>query len=252
MGHINIRSLLGKLEDLICIIDKGKLCVLCVSETWLNPFVSSNMIEIAGYDLFRHDRTMDSGKMTGGGVCIYVHKKYNTISREDLNACMPDVEICWILLMLKDTRPTAIGYVYRPPDGNVDNALDIIEANVLTVRSEGSCDIVLLGDYNIDVLKPQSVPAGKYSDFMKRLSMSSLIRCPTYFQGAYKSSIDDILVSNTDYYCASGTVHTGDTDHALIYCTRKKAKLPSMPSYIYGRTFRKFNPINFQRDCIFC
>ena len=232
LGHINIRSLFGKLEDIINIIDKGNLCVLCMSETWLNPSVASSMIEIANYDLYRHDRTRDSGKLTGGGVCIYVHNKYNTTSREDLNMCNPDIEICWMILMLEDTRPTAIGCVYRPPSGNLEAALDIIESHVLTIRSEGLCDIVILGDYNIDVLKPRSPPARKLSDCMKRLTLFSLIKVPTYFQGNYKSSIDDILVSNLDYYCVSGTVQTGNTDHALIYCTRKKAKIQSEPSYI--------------------
>ena len=184
-------------------------------------------------------------------MCIYVHNKCNTTSREDLNECTPDIEICWMILMLKDTRPTAIGCVYRPPSGNIENALDIIESHVLTIRSEGLCDIVLLGDYNIDTMKSRSLPARKMSDCMKRLSLSSLVKCPTYFQGNYKSSIDDILVSNTEYYNVSGIVHSGDTDHALIFCTRKKAKLVSEPSYIYGRTFRKFNPLHFQRDCIF-
>ncbi len=44
---------------------------------------------------------------------------------------------------------------------------------------------------------------------------------------------------------------TGDTDHLLIYTARKKLKLKPETCFIYGRTFSKFDPILFQRDCIF-
>ncbi len=71
------------------------------------------------------------------------------------------------------------------------------------------------------------------------------------FQHNYHSSLDDILVSNPEYYNISGTVNTGDTDHSLIFTTRKKEKIHSEPCYFYGRTFTRFNPLIFQRDCIF-
>ena len=110
-AHINIRSLFGKLEDIVQITKQGNTCILGISETWLNSSVPNSMINIPNYDLYRHDRTSDSGKRTGGGVCFYTHTRYNIIDRDDLSVCNPDIEIIWIQLALKDTRPTYVACV---------------------------------------------------------------------------------------------------------------------------------------------
>ena len=81
--------------------------------------------------------------------------------------------------------------------------------------------------------------------------MTDLINTPTYFQGNYSSSLDDIIVTNKEYHHSHGTIGTCDSNHVLVYTTRKKAKIFSEPAYIHGRTFTKFNPILFQCDCIF-
>ena len=251
IAHINIRSLFGKLEDISRILTVGNICILGISETWLNGSVPNSMINIPQYDIYRHDRTRNSGKLTGGGVCIYAHTKYNIIAREDLSACTPDIEVIWVQLALKDTKPTYIGCVYRSPSGNLEAALEFLEDQVLEIKSKGTCDLVLLGDYNVNSLKSRSIEHRKLTDFCKRHCLNQLIKTPTYFQNAYNSSIDDILVSNKDYYYQYGTVATGTTDHLLIYTARKKLKVQPETCYIYGRTFSKFDPIMFQRDCIF-
>ncbi len=151
----------------------------------------------------------------------------------------------------KDTRPTYIGCVYRPLSGNIDSALEFLEDQILDIRAKGICDLVLLGDYNINSLKPRSVEHRKLADFCKRQCLSQLIKTPTYHMNNYSSSIDDILVTNQEYYYQYGTVATGDTDHLLICTARKKLKLQAVTCFIYGRTFSKFDPILFQRDCIF-
>ena len=250
LAHINIRSLFRKLEDIIRILTDGDVCVLGISETWLNRSVPDSMIGIGNYDVYRSDRSAASGKSTGGGVCLYVHTKYNTTARDDITVCMQDIEIIWIRLSLKDTRPTYIACVYRPPSGNLEAAFSIVEEHVSLLRSSGNCDIILLGDFNIDTLKPRSPETRKYIEFNKRLLMTPVIKQPTYYNSNYRSSIDDIIVSNTDYYSTNGTVCTGDTDHLLVYTTRKKTKVPSEPCHIFGRTFSKFNAMLFQRDCI--
>ncbi len=252
LGHINIRSLFGKLEDIIRILDLGSLCILGISETWLNTSVSDQMINIPGYDLYRGDRTANSGKTTGGGVCFYIKSRYNIVEHADMTLCSPNLEIIWVQLLLKDTRPTFIACTYRPPSGCIDMGLDIIEEQILDLRTKYNvCDIIVIGDYNIDTLKCRSSDSKKLVEFRNRMSPKSLIKEPTYFQRGYHSSLDDILVSNPDYYNIAGTVNTGDTDHALLFTTRKKKKVSSEPCYFYERTYTRFDPLLFQRDCIF-
>ena len=218
-AHINIRSLYRKLEDIIRVVTIGEICVLGISKTWLNKSVPDHMINIDNYELFRNDRNSNSGKSTGGGFCLYVHTKYNTTHRDDISVCTPHIETVWIRLSLKDMRPMFIACVYRPPSGTLDCALDVLEEHITLLRSEHTCDILIMGDINVDSLKPWSLDCRKLSDFNKRTLMTPLINEPTYYQGDYRSSIDNILVSNTEYYHIHGTVGTCDTVHLLIYTT---------------------------------
>ena len=172
--------------------------------------------------------------------------------KDDLCVCTPNIEVIWIQLILKDTRPTFIACIYQPPSGDLESALDTLEDHVLCLKSRHhACDIVIMGDYNVDSLKPRTADSKKLTEFRNKLSLKSLIKQPTYYQNGYHSSLDDILISNPDYYNVSGTIETGDTDHSLIFTTRKKKKIHSEPCYFYGRTYTRFNPLLFQRDCIF-
>ena len=71
VGHINIRSIYRKLEEIVRILAVGDLDVLCITESWLNRYVSDAMISISGYNIVRADRTAESGKASAGGIVIY-------------------------------------------------------------------------------------------------------------------------------------------------------------------------------------
>lgn len=47
-------------------------CASFFTETWLNHNIPDAAIELVGRTVFRADRTADSGKGKGGGVCIYM------------------------------------------------------------------------------------------------------------------------------------------------------------------------------------
>ena len=55
-----------------------------------------NNIQLAGYTLYRQDRTAASGKTRGGGLCIFVNNSWCTISKEVSRFCSPEVENCMI------------------------------------------------------------------------------------------------------------------------------------------------------------
>ena len=54
--------------------------------------VMTNNIQLAGYTLYRQDRTAASGKTKGGGLFIFVNKSRCTISKEVSRFCSPEVE----------------------------------------------------------------------------------------------------------------------------------------------------------------
>ena len=124
IGHLNIRSLNRKLEEVVRILALGDLEILCISESWLNKSVPDHMIAVNGYNLHRWDRNSDSGKATGGGLLVYYKNHLNVSAISTLNVCTPNLETLWVKLQLKQARPQYIGVVYRPPDGDPDEALE--------------------------------------------------------------------------------------------------------------------------------
>ena len=68
-GHLNVRSLLQKLPQIEILLSGSNLDFLGISETWLNASVSSDILKIEEYDVFRKDR--QDGRR-GGGVLLYM------------------------------------------------------------------------------------------------------------------------------------------------------------------------------------
>jgi hypothetical protein len=49
-------------------------------------------MQLAGYTLYRQDRTAASGKTRGGGLCIFLNNSWCMISKEVSSYCLPEVE----------------------------------------------------------------------------------------------------------------------------------------------------------------
>ena len=69
ISHLNIRSLIGKLDNLKLLMKNStkNVDILTLSETWLNNNIDDSEVNIPGYSIVRRDR---QGAM-GGGVAIY-------------------------------------------------------------------------------------------------------------------------------------------------------------------------------------
>ena len=93
----NVQSLDNKLDELKARLsyqrDIKNCNILCFTESWLND--DMNNIQLAGYTLYRQDRTAASGK-TSGGLCIFVINSWCTISKEVSRFCPSEVEYLMI------------------------------------------------------------------------------------------------------------------------------------------------------------
>ena len=66
--HLNIRSLLPKIDQLRQILVEAKIDIITLSETWLKPEIDTQLVEIDGYTCYRLDRNKGTtGKKRGGG-----------------------------------------------------------------------------------------------------------------------------------------------------------------------------------------
>ncbi len=236
----NIRSLSSKVDDITVLLRKSQLDVLALQETFLDENTDNLFVHIDKYSCHRLDRDRLNCKQSGGGLVMYTHNKYEFEMVEEWSLSTKHLEIMWVKMCLKDTRPSYIANAYRPPDGDLNEALKIVDDQLTEIQSLGLADVVILGDINIDLLTTSN-KSRHLKQTMSNNLMTQQISVPTRITNTSRSLIDHIWVSNIDFYCICGAFDMGLSDHHLVYITRKRAKLKQSPSYFMGRSYRSFD-----------
>lgn len=177
IAHLNIRSCLPKIDSLRADLCDANVDVLCLSETWLKSSITDDLVSVDGFLLEHLDRSPLSGHKQGGGVGIYCKASINYIPIKTHWVSNNDIELICITLLPVNSRKMNIINVYRPPKGNVNNALDIIKG-VVESLDKRRMDTVVLGDFNID-LNQKSNSAKSALDLFNDLGLTQVINVPT-------------------------------------------------------------------------
>ena len=112
-AHLNVRSIMNKLDHLRILMSKKPFDVICLNETFCDSSISDSEINLPDYSIVRRDRNRH-----GGGDAMYIRNSLTFIRRNDLE--MDDVECIWIEMKCKQRQPVIIGSLYRPPSSPVD------------------------------------------------------------------------------------------------------------------------------------
>ena len=117
--------------------------VIAIQETWLDGSIPDNDLSINNHSIIRRDRNIN-----GGGVAFYVNHRLDW-SIPDLKLS-PEVE-CLCIDVHHGSKTTRICNFYRPESPSswfryFENDLEEI--------CETSKDAILMGDFNIDFLRP--------------------------------------------------------------------------------------------------
>ncbi len=164
-----------------------------------------------------------------------------------MDTCLPDIEVMWLKFQLPFTRPTYLANIYRPPDGKTEKAIELLEGQINEIMGDSTPDIVLMGDMNVNWGK-SSNDKTKMLQFVRRMSLTQLIDMPTRITNTTRSTIDHVYTNNENFYCTSGVLDIGLSDHCLIYTCRKRSKPKQPVMYIRARTYRNFNENLFYMD----
>ena len=129
MIHLNINSVLSKIEELRVVARKSKAAVIGVTESKLDATVLDGEVNIDGYEVIRSDRNRH-----GGGVACYVRNDISFNVRSDFS---DEIENIVFDMLLPKTKPILVGILYRPPDQSkfLDKlSTAISKATPLTIR----------------------------------------------------------------------------------------------------------------------
>lgn len=193
----NARSLRNKIDELQAHVryqhEFKDACILALSESWLDERDKDCELELDGFGApLRMDREEAStGKTRGGGVCLYVNKRWckTVIVRERL--CTKDIELLSVSLRPKylprEFPQIFVTVIYINPKANESAATEIISQTVLKLQSlSPDAPNLVLGDFNHCSLDKTLKTFYRYVTCPTR-NNKILDQCYGSIKGAYKS-----------------------------------------------------------------
>ena len=248
--HININSLLPKIDEIRYITKKSNAAVIGITESKLDKSVLDSEININGYEVLRCDRNRN-----GVGVACYIREDIGF----DVKSCLSnDIEHIFFDVLLLKTKPFSVGIFYRPP--NKANFLEFLTNDFLSLSPESN-ELYMLGDFNINVLhqginvfnrtfeRLENIPSltKQYKEFCSVFGLKQIIQEPTRTTCSTSSLIDHILTNCCENISQSGIINIGLSDHQLIFCTRKSLKTKfNMHKQIKFRLIKNYSKEIFQ------
>ena len=118
---------------------------------------------------------------------------------------------------------------------------------MMDAASLDASEVILLGDFNIDLLKPQT----SWLDITSSYNLVQLVNSPTRITASSKTIIDHIYSTHEQNICELCVPIFGCSDHLPICLTwsKKGTKIPKTGhKYCTYRSFSKFNKEQFLFD----
>jgi hypothetical protein len=236
IGLLNPGSLGTKHDEFLVAMDRHSVDIMAINETWLRVGEEGRAPSPPGYRL-RHVPRPAAVRSRGGGVGFYVRQGIN--ARSINLPTTPEVEQMWLSISLNGVK-LAIGTAYRPPWLSIDVFVDALS---VSISSLGKFDqVLLLGDFNINLLNTYDAHARKLLDFLKCMNLTQYVDQPTHFTDHGESLIDVVCSdSNISHLLVD---HIPDLSrHAFITCKLNiKNQKPTHKWIIY----RPLKDINFE------
>ena len=205
MAFLNIVTLPGKIDKIRHIVCNKNIDLIALNETRLDRSIPDGLIDIDGYEVVRKDRSRN-----GGGVCIYLRNSINFKVRSDLIST--ELEAICLEITKPHSKPFLVTTIYRP-----------MEKLIKQIDDENK-EMYILGDLNCNLLEEKTffnMPTQKLYSLYELYQLSQLIKEPTRITMKSSSLIDHVVTNTPEKNSQSGVLHTGISDHSLVYAIKK-------------------------------
>ncbi|KAK0136684.1 hypothetical protein N1851_027131 [Merluccius polli] len=237
----NARSIRGKMDEIRLHMAAKRInyncCCMIFTETWLDSTSPDAAIELAGRTAYRADRTADSGKKIGGGLCIYTNNSWCTNVAVVSKLCSPEVELmllkCRPFYLPREFTAVYICAVYIPPDANAKLALAQVHDSINdSLVAHPDSVFIAAGDFNHADLKT----------VLHKFHRN--VKCAT--RG--NKTLDQVYTNTADAYKAQVYPHLGLSDHLSLLYT---PKIKSARSITKSRRTWPEDAIPMLQDCFY-
>ncbi len=213
MGHLNIRSVASKTEQLEQLLTNSNIDLLCLSETWLAESSPNIAYLVPGYKVFRKDCKFGNV----GGLLMYV-KDCIKCKEIEFNTLV-DIEYIAITIVLSPCMTFTVVGIYRPPSSSsifYDHLINLLKG------FDRNKEFILVGDFNINWNEKSN--RKKLQEIVCHFDLIQLIQGPTRTTSSSETQINLIFSNKPERITKSIHLLTGLSDHNLLLVVRKLTK----------------------------
>ena len=210
---MNISSLCRNFDDLHTLLSEInlKFDIIGITETRLKKNSIRNInIDLKGYTI-EHTPT----EANCGDALLYINNTFNYTVRNDLRIYQKkETESIFIEIINPKGKNIIVGCIYRHPSLNPTEFVDIHIQELLQKMSKEDKTIVLLGDFNIDLLKyDTNKDSTAFLDLMYTNFLLPYVTTPTQVTSHSETLIDNIFSNKIEDDLISGNIITTISDH---------------------------------------
>ena len=252
---LNCQSLPAKYDQLKIYIEslQEQDCsfdTICLQESWLGQEDDLSVFNLDSYNMISSNKKIS----LHGGLVMYIHKKHSFTKLEHISTGFTDWECQCIRVKSKNksNNDFIIANIYRLPKQKKENyeTFNHEFSELFHNLEKISRDIILCGDFNIDLLKLKVVPnINEFFDNMLAFGLIPKITLPTRFSTKSSTLIDNVFCKLTKNFSetTAGVITYNLSDHlpyfvTLDYLSTKETK----KNYV---TIQKYDEENIEK-CI--
>ena len=188
--HLNVQGLNCSFDDIQLLCRNSCPAIIGLCETFLSE-KNQVLLDIPGYmSIFLNRKTAQKG-----GLGFYIRNNFHAVLRHDLCTNNEKVfESLFIEVPINAKERIIIGEVYRSPSGSITQFMETLEGVLGKVFSEKS-EVVLMGDFNLDLAEPSSRQASDLLSLLISYGLAPCINIPTRISNQTATLIDNIFSS---------------------------------------------------------
>ena len=162
-----------------------------------------------------------------------------------------ELEAVCVEIIKPHSKPFFVTTVYRPPSA-LSEFFDHFEKLIKGIDNENK-EMYILGDLNCDLLRPDkdyNIPTKKIKSLYELYQLSQLIDEATRVTMTTTSLIDHMVTNTPEKISDSGVIHTGISDHSLIFAIRKISVIKKQENIVEMRNMKNFNEEKFVAELL--
>ena len=191
--HLNTQSLLSTFAEFEAMAFEYKFDILTLSETWFtNNQHLIDHVQIPGYNLYYRNR---SNNRRGGGVAAYIRDSIKCKLRNDIFSLDSSIEHLWLEIQGKNRNSHFLLGIFYQPNFDSHLKLEWLKSFDLLIQNVSASwkDLLLItGDFNIDLLKPNCDITTQYKDILESHHLTQMVKKAT----RHGSTLIDHFISN--------------------------------------------------------